>query len=523
MFCPNCGTKVEEGALFCGECGTRLEEIPMTAKEPEPESAESGSVETEKMPWEQNVEPKEAEKMPWEQNVESKETEKMPWEQNVEPKETEKMPWEQNMETAAEPGPENQGRAEAEVPKAESHKAEEPKRPSQIRKERQEAQQSGSTITIKKPDINIGAYKDKARRLSKFQIAVIIEVIVLIAVIGGFYGIGSSRNSARSVATQYFKAYMNKDWDTYYDLMDYPDGKFLQKEQFVLMMQDAKVPDIATYEIAGAPVENGTGIQQFYNVQYTVKGAGTDSMQILLTKQGKKSMLFFDTWRVLADSHVAQDFRISVPAGAEAAIDGIKLSDTEKAESDSASLDSYSVTLFSGKHKLTVAVPWFEVYEEEFTAYSGDSITVYDMKLTKDGETAIQAKMQEALEKIYQAAAAGKDFSEVEDLFLETGREAGEESYENLKKGLNDSDSYKLGEVTFSDFQCETYNGEPGIVAAEMSYAYDMQYIYTYKSWRDSAEKQEQRSDDGRDYMSAAFGYDGETYKLASVNIRSVL
>lgn len=26
MFCPNCGTELEEGALFCGECGTRVEQ-----------------------------------------------------------------------------------------------------------------------------------------------------------------------------------------------------------------------------------------------------------------------------------------------------------------------------------------------------------------------------------------------------------------------------------------------------------------------------------------------------------------
>lgn len=475
MFCPNCGTKVEDGALFCGECGTRLNEFSAMAETSESGGEESVSVETEKLPWEQNVETTDTER-------------------------------------------EYKEKAEA-VPEEPAG----PKRPSQIKKERQTTQQTGSTITIKKPNINMGAYKDRARRLSKFQIAVIVEIVILIAVIGIFYGIGSSRNSARAVATQYFKAYMNKDWDTYYDLMDYPDGKFLQKDQFIEMMKDEEVPDIATYEIAGAPAERTTGIQQFFNVQYTVKGAGTDSMQILLMKQGKKSMLFFDTWRVLADSHIAQDYSIAVPSGAKAAIDGIALSDSDMTESMSEGLDSYCVTLFTGKHKLTVAVPWFEVYEEEFTAYGGESFTVHDMKLTKDGETAIQAKMQEALEKIYQAAAAGKDYSEVEDLFLETAKESGKESYESLKNGLNDSDSYKLGQVTFTNFQCEMYSGEPGVITAEMSYDYDMQYTYTYKSWRDDSEKQEQKTDDGKDYMSAAFSYDGETYKLASVNIRSVL
>lgn len=29
MFCPNCGTRIEDGALFCPECGTRVADTPV--------------------------------------------------------------------------------------------------------------------------------------------------------------------------------------------------------------------------------------------------------------------------------------------------------------------------------------------------------------------------------------------------------------------------------------------------------------------------------------------------------------
>lgn len=38
MFCSNCGSKLEDGALFCGECGTRVEQ---TIDTPAAETAES--------------------------------------------------------------------------------------------------------------------------------------------------------------------------------------------------------------------------------------------------------------------------------------------------------------------------------------------------------------------------------------------------------------------------------------------------------------------------------------------------
>ena len=31
MFCPNCGTKVEDGTAFCPSCGTKLK-LPSTEK-----------------------------------------------------------------------------------------------------------------------------------------------------------------------------------------------------------------------------------------------------------------------------------------------------------------------------------------------------------------------------------------------------------------------------------------------------------------------------------------------------------
>ena len=35
MFCPECGKKIEEGALFCPECGTKI------TKQAQPQPADS--------------------------------------------------------------------------------------------------------------------------------------------------------------------------------------------------------------------------------------------------------------------------------------------------------------------------------------------------------------------------------------------------------------------------------------------------------------------------------------------------
>lgn len=456
-FCPNCGAKLEDGAIFCGECGTRIENL----QEPVSQSNEKVS-------------------------------------------------------------------------------QEEPIRPSQRKKARQQNQQE-SSITIKKPNFNVNAYKAKAKKISKRQIFVIAEVLCLALVIGIFCWIGSSNSSAQTVAKQYVEAYAKQDWSKIYDMTDFPEGTYLKKEQFIECMKNKETIAIDNFEISegseysvydsdsllsrfaqDSSTSNSSEIQKFYNVQYTVKGQESGYMSLEMIKQSEKSMLFFDTWKVASNNMVISNYYVSVPVGASATIDGIILSESDKLEDQGYGVDQYSISIFEGPHTIQVSLPWFQIYENEFYAYEGEAFSVYDMELTEDGKLALQTKMQEVLEKFYQAAVAGKDFSEVSNLFMEDSLESAKSSYEYLQEELNGSDYYTLNEVTFHDFNCEYYLNESGI-SAEMNYDYDMEYTYTWTSWRNDSKKSEVKTQDGYSYMNASFAYDGETYKLTSVNIRSVL
>lgn len=456
-FCPNCGVKLEDGAIFCGECGTRIENL----QEPVSQSNEKVS-------------------------------------------------------------------------------QEEPIRPSQRKKARQQNQQE-SSITIKKPNVNVNAYKAKAKKLSKRQIFVIAEVLCLALVIGIFCWIGSSNSSAQTVAKQYVEAYAKQDWSKIYDMTDFPEGTYLKKEQFIECMKNKETIAIDNFEISegseysvydsdsllsrfapDSSTSNSSEIQKFYNVQYTVKGQESGYMSLEMIKQSEKSMLFFDTWKVASNNMVISNYYVSVPVGASATIDGIILSESDKLEDQGYGADQYSISIFEGPHTIQVSLPWFQIYENEFYAYEGEAFSVYDMELTEDGKLALQTKMQEVLEKFYQAAVAGKDFSEVSNLFVDDSLESAKSSYEYLQEELNGFDYYTLNEVTFHDFNCEYYLNESGI-SAEMNYDYDMEYTYTWTSWRNDSKKSEVKTQDGYSYMNASFAYDGETYKLTSVNIRSVL
>lgn len=386
--------------------------------------------------------------------------------------------------------------------------------------EKERKNRSDSADTLRKPQIDLGKLKAKGNGFTKIQKIVIGEAVLLIALIALFIWTGMSKTSASSVASSYMKAYVSHNWEKMYDLMEYPDGAYLQKEQFVEMSRNSG-KDISNFEIRE---ERGSGSKMLktYTVDYSIKGQGTQQMYLTVVNQGEKSLFFFDTWKVLPEDQIASDFCLEVPKGAEITVDGFLVSEDDKVEEESDYGDVYRITLFQGVHKIQAAVPWCEIYEGEFEAVTQGNYVLEEFKLTEEGERAIQAKMEEALEQIYSAVMEKKDFSEVEDLFMEEYQEECSHRYEYLMNKINSQSSYKLNQVVFKNFSDEAYHLD-GVIEAELEYDYNIQYTYTSRSWYSGKTTTELRTDSGTDYMSAEFAYDGETYKIVSISVNSVL
>lgn len=358
------------------------------------------------------------------------------------------------------------------------------------------------------------------RKLSMLQKAVIVEAICLVVTVIVFFAVGNMKYSAESVAKKYFAAYTAHDWETVYALLDLPEGDFMQESQFAEMMERTQLPDIANYKVRAA---NGSeeGIARYFDVEYSVTGQGASSTQLSLVRQNQKAMFLFDTWKVSTEGMVLDEYEISVPAGAQASVDGIKLAEDYRTAENEDGWDTYQITLFNGVHSITVAAPWCEIYEGEFDTSTEGSLNVSELVLTEAGEAALEVKMQEALETFYASAMSGADYSEVQGLFAADAAAEFESDYNDLKERLaNDPDAYyTLNGITFNNFQGNFY-ADYGAVSGELEGDYTVDYTYT-NTWFGSNET-ENRTTDSSFYMSASFVYEGDTYKLQYVSIPSV-
>ena len=357
-------------------------------------------------------------------------------------------------------------------------------------------------------------------RLPLLKKIAIAESAVLIAVVAVFFAAGSARYNPRSAAEKYFSAYASGDWDTMYDLLEFPEDAVMGKEQFSDMMERTRTADITNYEVKAVDGED-SGIVRNYEAEYSVPGEGASRVQLTVVRQSSKAMFLFDIWKVSAAGMITDDYPVTVPAGAEAAVDGKRLSDKYKTGGGEDGTDTYQISLFNGVHSIEAAVPWCEVYEREFDTSADSSASVTELTLSETGAKALQAKMEDALERFYTSAAAGDDYSEVSDLFTGSAAPEYKAAYEDLKESLasESGDYYTMNRIIFDNFRCD-FNVEAGLITGEMDCEYTMDYTYEYPGAGSSG--RQSKTSEGSAYMRASFAYDGTTYKIQKVSMPTV-
>lgn len=523
LICPNCGAANTDDSKFCENCGTKLEGAAQYVPE------ESGEINAESAAEPEN-----------EPSIE------MSSESTVEPG---AEPAEEQAELAMEHGEEQVKNAEQpEEQAAAFDQMEEPEMQPEPEQWQQSPSDPGFDPSMNQgpgPDMgqgfdlgvdqsydpnmtqgfdqnftqNMAAGGAPRKKMSKLQIAVILEAVCLVLLVVAFFAIGNSRSSAISVAEKYFKAYADQDWEEVYGMLEIPDGEFIQEDQYEKIMDASSLPEITNFQVQ-KPVGNvGDGITQTFEVNYSINGQGQSSTTVTVVKQSRKSMLFFDTWKVSADGLIAQNYNIYVPKGAQTAVDGVQLTE-DYLVSEEEGQDCYQISIFNGVHSIQAEIPWCETYEAQFDTTAQSECTVSGLTLSEEGTQAVETKLQEAMEAYCQAALAGSSFDEVKDLFAEGAPDSNEDYYENLRDSLETDKYSSAQQLQLSGFECDvsevgTYNGS---LQAELSYDYDV--IYTYQGLFDDAP--ESRTKDGSSYASAQFVYDGDTYKLWSFTPGSI-
>ena len=554
MFCPNCGTKNIENALFCCNCGIKLENFaptPAPAVEPEitPEvEATDNTAETAATtkPSAESEIPMESEvtSVP-EVTVEPEETDTT--EHTTEPEETTELQNAiQSEETAeaAEPEPATTTAADSfyNSPQTDSF-YQTPQQPqdTQTQNPNPAPANTASYQIPNQPQMQPNAYADPNgysapvyapqrtphKPVNPFMIVSFVEIVTFCIMIAVFFNVGQNTFGYENVAKNYFKSIADCDWDQVYNELELKESAFINKDAFLEMRKEDDKISYSKIKVESVADKNTAHV----NITYYEKGSdyASGELQVKLTRQPKKSFLFFDNWKVSPDNYVVNDFTIYAPQGADVYLDNQVIPDkyiTKKNSSPDS--DCYQIPqMFVGTHTSFISfdgftgpeTPVFAQYDYDYLSLEYDSLSV-----TSKQQEEILNTAYGILQKELAAGVAGNDFSTIEDLFTDDSVVDAKDSYnsyylDNFAASGSRSAVKKLSlnNVTgsFSDFRISN-----GTIYAEVILSYDYTVDFRKKDfWTEKYEKETYDSDASTRYY---LQYEDGTWKLSSASFPSI-
>ena len=550
MFCPNCGTKNIENALFCCNCGIKLEDFaqtPAPAVEPEntleveaaDNAAEAAATTEPSAESETPMEP-EVTSVP-EVTVEPEETDTT--EISAEPEDTTEsqnttQPEENTeAEKAAEPEPATTTAADSfyNSPQTDSfYQTPQQSQDTQTQNPNPAPANTASYQIPNQPQMQPNAYaapngysapvyapqRAPRKPINPFMIVSLVEIVAFCIMIAVFFKVGQNTFGYENVAKNYFKSIADCDWDQVYNELELKESAFINKDAFLEMRKEDDKISYSKIKVESVADKNIAHV----NITYYEKGSdyASGELQVKLTRQPKKSFLFFD-------NYVVNDFTIYAPQGADVYLDNQVIPDkyiTKKSSSPDS--DCYQIPqMFVGTHTSFISfdgftgpeTPVFAQYDYDYLSLEYDSLSV-----TSKQQEEILNTAYGILQKELAAGVAGNDFSTIEDLFTDDSVVDAKDSYnsyflDNFTASGSRSAVKKLSlnNVTgsFSDFRISS-----GTIYAEVILSYDYTVDYRKKDWwTDKFEKATYDSDTSTRYY---LQYQDGTWKLCSSSFPSI-
>lgn len=463
MFCPNCGTSNDEGALFCANCGTRLEIEPVVTE---------GSAASD---------------------------------DNAVPQQPEAQPQVQESQADA------QAQQSVEQPEATQENAQvQP----QVTPMYEQPQADAAGNTAKKPF-----------KLTKQIVIIGAAAIAVIAAVIVFICVGNSLTNYKKTAKAYVKAVEECDWAKAYSLIQIPEDEFLTKNAFVTAHSDATGSAVGNIKVIDSFSSKGRlPGNKAVSVIYTT-ATGADSEDLLLTVTDKHYMLFFKKYKVSTEDVVVSNCTINVPKGLTLFINDILVGDQYKKD-DSGKNSSYDVYeipyLFNGTTILKATSDFTEDYKKEIYPSYDDystSISSYDIKFSEDKISGLKDQAKKDVTEFFDAAQKKNDFSTVSDKFTSDMQSGAKSTYngyvDTFKSTYKQISNFKVTSFTASmsdtSFRTDSSDGCPTIKVG-----FKIGYSYTYKYSNDT------KSYDKSDTKSSSYIYykyvDGQ-WKISSMGL----
>ncbi|WP_461880978.1 hypothetical protein [Fusicatenibacter sp.] len=280
----------------------------------------------------------------------------------------------------------------------------------------------------------------------------IVNLSLFLILCAVFFMAGAYLYAPQAAGRNYVEACLAGDWNSAYDVCQFPDSTFLSRKNYVNAMtwkakQDGsdgqETPEIKSFFMRRKQSLE-TGGNRIYTVRYTLKGVSDSQEETMEIAAGDIVKWNFKEWYVVPKDSYVTDVEITVPANASLYLDGVLVGKKYlKETADTVSV--YKIPyLFIGGHTIELTEAKKDPYREIILVEDNSSMEFLpDLKLNDSTGKVIADRVEESLDKVFAAAVNGKAFSTIKDEFsADTAVQAdAKEQYQQIRDAYLNSDT----------------------------------------------------------------------------------
>ena len=280
----------------------------------------------------------------------------------------------------------------------------------------------------------------------------IVNLSLFLILCAVFFMAGAYLYAPQAAGRNYVEACLAGDWNSAYDVCQFPDSTFLSRKNYVNAMtwkakqngsERQETPEIKSFFMRRKQSLE-TGENRIYTVRYTLKGVSDSQEETMEIAAGDIVKWNFKEWYVVPKDSYVTDVEITVPANASLYLDGVLVGKKYlKETADTVSV--YKIPyLFIGGHTIELTEAKKDPYREIILVEDNSSMEFLpDLKLNDSTGKVIADRVEESLDKVFAAAVNGKAFSTIKDEFsADTAVQAdAKEQYQQIRDAYLNSDT----------------------------------------------------------------------------------
>lgn len=339
----------------------------------------------------------------------------------------------------------------------------------------------------------------KKFKLTRKMIAIGAAVAVVLAASVAFVCVGYAGSGYKKAAREYAQAVLECDWDTAYDLVDFPESEFLTKEIYKEIHKDETPKDLVSITVAERQESQYDRFVQDtgkrVTVTYLALGESQSDMNLRMDVLPEKYMMFFKQYKVNSRLFLTENVYVMVPFDSKLTVNGVEVGDTYKTTSDPTGvstkmMDEYKIPyLFKGNNTFKVTGEMIEDYETTFWVDGSRKEVIISSSKVRMKEGILDNLLTQAetdLKMIADASLKNKDISKISNRISPSDLNAVKERYGHLLLDCHSSYGDVLT-LELSDIKTNMksegllYDLDDGTSVAKVMVSYVMQGTYTEK------------------------------------------